>query len=183
MANGMDKKKLLLGSAIVALSGLAADEARAATANIDIDAVVLQAITLAEVSPLSFGTFSVNGADTVTCAPGNAGNCTFGANLNEIAASTDNGAKVKIGAAVGFPIDVSVTAATEVITSGANTMKVNAFKIDEGTKITAFVSGNPVVATLTASPAQLEVGGVLNVGAAQAAGTYTGTFTISAAYQ
>lgn len=182
----MDKKKILAGTAMVALSGLAAGEAVAASANINIDAVVLRAIALAEVSPLDFGTFSATGAATIQVDPD--GTITNGAGITHIGASTPNPAKVEIKASAGYPIDVSVGATAVSITSGANKMKVDTF--DLATTVGAGVNGGGTAEVYTlagvlgaAATASFFAGATLNVGAGQAAGVYSGTFVVNAAYQ
>lgn len=178
----MDKKKILAGTAMVALSGLAAGDAVAASASINIDAVVLRAIALTEQSPLDFGTFSAAGADTIQVDPD--GTVTSGGSIAHIGTSSPNPAKVQIKASAGYAIDVSVGAATVSITSGANKMQVNAF--DLATAVGAGVNGGGTTQTYTLAGTTVTsffVGATLNVGAAQAAGVYAGTFVVNAAYQ
>lgn len=178
------KKKVLLtgGAALVSLSPMLADDASAASKSIKMQAIVLRAIQLTQLTSLNFGTFSVTGASTAVQAPG--GGITYNAGLNAIGAPANSDAVVQIKASKGYAIDLSVAAATATIVNGtAKTMKVNAFKLDEAAGMGAFASGSNVTITLSANTASFEVGATLNVGAGQAAGTYTGTFTVNANYQ
>jgi hypothetical protein len=71
-------------------------------------------------------------------------------------------------AGIGFSITLPATA---TITSGVNTMTVNAF--------TSTPSGT---GTLVAGTATVNVGATLNVAANQVAGSYTGTYPVTVNY-
>lgn len=179
------KKVLLTGAALAALAPVGAKDAGAVTsANVNIQAIVLRAIALTPQTSLNFGAFSqTGGAGTIVLPPGG-GALTYGAGLNAAGLPVPTDAIVQIKATKGINIDLKVTAASATIVNAtAKTMKVNNFLIDEAAGMSAFVSAAAVTAKLAAGTATFEVGGTLNVGANQAAGTYTGTFTVSAAYQ
>ncbi len=73
------------------------------------------------------------------------------------------------------PVQISITAASFVITSGANNMNVTNFNIITN-------AGGPN-ATITANFINVPIGATLNVGATQAGGLYTGSFGITAVLQ
>lgn len=178
------KKVLLTGAALAALAPVAAKDAGAVTsANVNIQAIVLRAIALTPVTSLNFGAFSQTGVAATIVVPPGGGAPVYGAGLNAAGAPVPTDAIVTIKATKGINIDLKVTAVNETIVSGLNKMQVNNFKIDEAAGMSAFASAATVTAKLTAGTATFEVGGTLNVGLNQAAGTYTGTFTVSAAYQ
>lgn len=80
-----------------------------------------------------------------------------------------------------FPVQamqVSITSGTETIVSGANSMDVNGFLLQD-----ASGGGNAPVITVTAFLTSVNVGGTLNIDAAQAAGSYSGTVTVNVVYQ
>lgn len=178
----MDKKKILAaGAAAVALSPVVVSKAFAATETVPMQAIVLQAIQLNTLSSLNFGTFSQpGGADTVVVSA--AGAATNYNTLNPVGAPVDHDGVVEIKATKGFPIVISAPAA-DTIANGANNMAVNAFLINDAAGMATFASAQVVTATLTANTATFNVGATLHVGAAQPAGTYTGSFTVTASYQ
>lgn len=80
-----------------------------------------------------------------------------------------------------FPVQamqVSVTAGTETIVSGGNNMDVNNFLLQD-----ASGNGNAAQITITAFLTSVNVGGTLNIDPAQAAGSYSGTLTVTVVYQ
>ena len=75
-------------------------------------------------------------------------------------------------------MQVSVTGGTETIVSGANNMDVNNFILQD-----ASGNGNAAQITITAFLTSVNIGGTLNIDAAQAAGSYSGTLTVTVIYQ
>jgi len=177
-------RKVLLGAATLAAVAVAGGvkDADAANVNVSITAQILQPLGLAATQVMKFGKMTVKagtggtvtiGSGADTRAAGGAG----GVSLVGGTGANRGGFKFTAGA-TGLAIDITgPTKAT--ISAGANTMTVNAFKI--GTKA---IGATAFVTTLGAIPASgFRVGGTLNVGAAQAVGSYTGTVTITANYQ
>lgn len=176
------KKVLLTGAALLAAAPVVVpDVAYAASKNIDIKAIVLRTIQLTQVDSLDFGTFSVNAAGNIALPAG--GGAPVYTNATPAGVSTPTDAVVQIKASKGYDIDLSVTAATNNISNGTATMAVKSFKIDDGANMGTFASAQTVTAKLTANTGNFEVGATLHFGLGQAAGTYTGTFTVNAAYQ
>ena len=178
----MDNKKkvLLTGAALVALSSVAAHQAQAAgtTTAITAHAQIVEAISLSATATLEFGTFSdtaglggnyviaPTGADTI---PG-AFNFTPGS-----AATAAGGFTLKAS-----PVAVSLSVpAADTVTNGTANMVLNAFNLVTDAGGTAHVVTNPTATLTVAYP----VGATLVVGAAQAAGDYTGSFVLTAGYQ
>ena len=178
----MKKKVLLTGAALVALSPMAAKVAKADSTAVQMQAIILQAVALATVSDLLFGTFSVTaGANTVQVRPD--GTKVDSGGINHIGATVFQPAVVNVKAAATYPVDLSVAGAADTVDdAGAGApMVVNAFNIETN-------AGGPVEAvTLTAGQVaaglDVNIGATLNVGAAQVAGTYTGSFTLNGNYQ
>lgn len=73
------------------------------------------------------------------------------------------------------PMTVSITAPSYNIASGGNKMVVNNFDLNTP-------AAGPAI-TVTAFITTVDIGATLNVGAGQAAGTYTGAATINVNYQ
>lgn len=92
-------------------------------------------------------------------------------------AGLETNAILSISGSTGVLIDVSMTvAAFTVDDAGAGApMSVNAFDINGG--------GSNVSVTLATNPATFPLGATLTVAAGQAAGAYSGTYTVSANYQ
>lgn len=171
-----NKKILMAGAAMVALSPMVAQSVLAATAPIQARARVLQAVTIAQVSQLDFGTFSVTGAANIVVAPTGAGT-TQPAGINQVTGSTPSPAVAKVTAEAGFNVVLDIAAPTATITNGTTNMVLSSFQIrtDAG--------GANEVVNMVGTTVAVPIGATLAVGAAQPAGTYTGTFTLSAAYQ
>lgn len=165
-------KSLLAGSALVAIS-LGATSAQAATnsATANANATIISALTITKNTNLNFGT-AVSGATagTVVVAPTAAGTqlcttviCTGGGNTS---------AQFSLSGAATYTAVMTIPA-TATLTSGANSMTAT---------LSNSLVANKMVLTGTAADV-FYVGGSLAVGATQATGSYTGTFTVTVAYQ
>lgn len=161
----LNKKIALLGAAAIAMVSTGANAATvSATAEVDI----LAPVTLAQTAGLDFGTVASGaaagtvaigtGVDTRTCSAG----------LACVGASS-RGAFSVVGAST-YTVAITVAASTTLTGAGA----------PMSLALTA-----PSTPTIVANglPQTFYVGGTLTVGAAQAAGTYTGTYNVSADYQ
>lgn len=73
------------------------------------------------------------------------------------------------------PIQISVSAATVTISNGTANMNVNGFNI--------ISNAGGCCKTVTAPFVNIPIGATLNVGASQAAGSYSGTFGVTAILQ
>ena len=82
-----------------------------------------------------------------------------------------------VNGSTGLPIDITVTSPAFTLTNGGDTMTVNNFNLLTN------AGGNSGTITLAANPTTFPIGATLNVGPAQAAGTYTGSYTINVNYQ
>ncbi|MCI5060769.1 MAG: DUF4402 domain-containing protein [Alphaproteobacteria bacterium] len=126
---------------------------------------------------LHFGSMTESGAGG-TMAIDTAGTRTAGGGVTAIAGSGLHSQGVlSIAGSTGVAIDVSMTAATFTVDDGGAgaPMNVNGFDINGG--------GATVTVTLAANPSTFPLGATLNVNAAQVAGSYSGTYTVSANYQ
>lgn len=135
-------------------------------------------ITLTATQDLNFGTITAGGgAGTVRIDVAGARTVTGG--VTEITGGGFQAQSIiAITGSTGVPIDVSMGAASYTVNNGAgDTMAVNTFQIETNG------GGTAQTITLGATSSTFPVGATLNVGAGQAAGTYTGTFTINANYQ
>jgi len=178
----MDNKKkvLLTGAALVALSSVAVQDAQAAanTTAIQAHAQIVAAIVVAPVATLEFGTFSHGGvAGTVVVPPVAAPSVT--GSIDHLGASNARvpGSFSMIAALVPVVVTVGATATITHSTNVAETMTINAFNIDTD------AGGISEVVTNTAATNTYNIGATLNVAGTEIAGTYSGSFTVTAAYQ
>lgn len=146
-------------------------ESQAASATANATANIITPITITKNTDLSFGTFSP-GATTGTVLIATAGTrtATGGVSLSALDAGGAAGFTVTGDTVATYAITLP-TNGTVTITNGANSMAVN-----------DFVSNPSGTGQLTAGTQNLAVGATLNVGANQAAGSYTGTFSVSVDY-
>lgn len=158
--------KAIVATTTLAALGLGATAASAATATATARAKILRQITLTNTSDLQFGTI-VTSAAASTVAISSAGARTCGAGL--VCSGTTTAADFTIGGTTGQVVTISVPASVS-LTSGGNTM-------------TASLAANAATTTLVANAGAFSVGGTLSVGANQADGDYTGTFTATVDYQ
>lgn len=162
----LNKSKIALAGAIAA-AALVSTGAQAATVQADAQVQIIAPITLTEGAALNFGIVAPGaGAGTVTIGTGS-DTATCSAGLTCVSGGSRGG--FDLVAANGYSVDITVDPTTSL--SGA------------GAPMT--VTLNSGAATIVANGAiqTFYVGGVLAVGAAQAAGTYTGTYDVSAEYQ
>ena len=165
--------KIILAAALVALS---AGTAQAATGNAasttgSANATVITSLKIAHTAGagLAFGTFSAGTGGTIVVSQTGAGSVTGDVGLMTTSSN----------AADGFTRTGDTTRSFAVTTSTGNTVTTG------GTtpSTMAFAVSAPATATLAAGAYSLKVGGTLAVASAQPVGSYTGTYTVTIAYQ
>lgn len=145
--------------------------------SIGIDAKVIAPITIENTSstPLNFGTVSRSSiAGTVTVPT--SGNRTTTGGASVLGSSSFSAAPFTVGGENDATFNISLPVNGTVVltrTSGSETMAVNSFVSSVGTSPTLSSSGT----------ATFVVGATLTVGANQVAGDYTGSFSVTVAYQ
>lgn len=187
----MDKSlnKVLLGSTTLLAIGAAGHQAQAATTSIAIDAEIVAAISITQTQGMNFGALTDTGAGG-TAVLGTGGTITGTTGGTSSAGGTIQAGLFTIKGATARNIDVTTPASVNLTDGGGATMAVNSFSLlapaggggasNTGTAAT----GAAIVASLTAATVTgFAIGGTLVVGAAQAAGTYTGSVTVTALYQ
>ncbi len=162
--------KIASGFSAALVLFLATGTTNAAQSSANATARLVTAISIVKTGDLNFGDVLAGAAvGTVRMAPGGARSRTGGAQLGSgllaQAASFQVGGQARERYAITLPASVNVV-------SGANTMVVDTFR------------SNPNgTGRLSAAGAQnLNIGATLHVGANQASGTYTGTFSVTVAY-
>lgn len=160
-------------AAALGVSAMFAGVARAASTSADATATIITPIAIAKVDDLRFGTFASSTSGTVVMSTAGARSATGGVVLPTGSAAGGAARFTVTGeAAATYTVTLPVGAAT--ITSGANNMTVDTWTSNPGTSAGAGL--------LTGGTQTLLVGGTLNVGASQAAGTYTGSFSVAVEY-
>ncbi len=155
-------------TALIALVA-AAGAAQGQSASIAATATVVTPITVTGTAPLAFG------------------NVFQGVNKT-IAFSDATSGRFSLTGYLGSQVALTFTLPT-TLSSGANTMPINTYDVRvNGTNVTAgasaltVTSGTPVNTNLVAGNLFVFVGGRVVPAAAQAAGTYTGSIVLAAAY-
>jgi len=165
----------VLAAAVVALLAANANHAQAqSTASSTADAVIATPITLSNTAGLDFGTILAGTvASTVQLTAAGAPTRTVTAGDATLASSTISAAAFSVNGtanqtyAITLPADGAVT-----LTGPGPAMAVNGFTHDAGA--TPTLTGSP--------PDTLYVGATLSVGASQTAGSYSGSFDVTVAY-
>ncbi len=158
-----------MGAALAAAVSFGSAAQAATTATATASAEILTTLTVASTAGLDFGQIAVNGG-AGTAVIGASGTNTCSATL--LCTGTRTAASFDVGGTANTAVSAVVTTPSITLSSGANTMTLNAFTL-------AFPGGN----TLVNGATSFNVGGTLAVGATQAAGVYNGTFTVSVEYQ
>ena len=118
---------------------------------------------------LQFGQIVANSGGTVVVAPDSSR--TFTGSVEVIPTSVHTAAAFMVSGNAGNTFSITLPSSA-VITSGANTMNVDAFTSNPSGTGTLDLSGSK----------NLNVGGTLHVSAGQPVGHYAGTFSVSVAY-
>ena len=156
-------KAALVGTVFAA--AFASTGAQAATATASAKAQILTQITVTKTADLDFATIvSAPAASTVVVSPAGVRTCGSGLVCTGTATAAAFGIVGTTGSIVTIASDPTVT-----LNSGANSM-------------TSSLVTSAATRTLTGTDA-FTVGGTLAVAANQAAGAYTGTFTVTVNYQ
>ena len=159
--------KLALAAGAAALTaGLYSTTASAATVSADASATVIQPLVVTQTTAMNFGDLSV-GTTGGTLVIDTTGGLTPSADVDTAGGTVQAGTYGVAGEAgkvytISFP-------ASATLNSGGNSMTVDTFTED--------APPSPTV------PSSFNVGGTLNVGASQAPGTYSGSYTITVNYQ
>ena len=162
----LNKSKIALIGAVAA-AGMISSAANAATVSATAKVDILAPVTLTQTAGLDFGVVAAGAAAGTVTLPNSSNVRTCSAGLACVGAA-QRGTFDVVGAN-GYTVAITVAASTSLTGPGtAMALALNP-------------SATTVAATGTAQT--FYVGGTLTVGAAQTAGTYTGTYNVSANYQ
>lgn len=177
-------KTLTTGAAIISLSAsslMAVKKAHAATGTGAASAILLSPIDIDQTisGTLNFGSFAIVGSGTAQVDTANS-RTTTGSLVPIGGAGLQQRGLLTLSALTNVPIEVSflgAPGATFTVSNGTSTMIIGDFNIGTPT------AGDQVTLSITASPINIPVGARLFAGPTQAAGTYTGNYTIIMNYQ
>jgi Mat/Ecp fimbriae major subunit len=162
----LNKKIALLGAAAIAMVSTGANAAtQTATAEVDI----IAAVTLTQNAGLDFGVVATSATSGTVIMPTTTDTRSCSAGVTCAAGTARRGQFTVSNATSGYLVNIVVPPSTTLNFSG-NTMNLVLLP-----SMTAFTS--------TGADQVFYVGGTLSVNANQPAGTYTGTYSVSADYQ
>ncbi len=165
----LNKIKFAVAGAVIA-AAMASNAAYAATATGTATVEIVTPVVLSSVTELNFGLVAADAT--------NAGTVTIGTGADTQSLSTVKG----FGGSSRGSFQVTAAAADAVVELGLTDASI--LLTGTGTDMTANLTLSK--SSITFDSAALEtvyVGGTLDVGAAQAMGTYTGSFEVTADYQ
>lgn len=161
-----NKMKIAFAGSIAAAAMVAAP-AHAATETVGADAEIIEAVSLANVVDIDFGTIAADATGgTVSVAATAAGTRACG---TLTCVGTASSGSVDVTAASGQTVDVTMPTGTVTLSDGTNNMTM-----------TPSVSSASFTSTGTDT---IYFGGSLTVAANQAAGAYSGSFNVDVDYQ
>lgn len=157
---------------VIALAAVAAamtaGSAMAADATGTANASIVQAIAISEDTQMSFGSVSPSTTASGTVVLSATGGTTD-SNVTRLSGGTAAAGAFTVTGGTGATYALTLPASDVTLTSGGDTMTAGSF--------TSNSSG-----TLTGGSESFGVGATLNVGISQAAGTYTGSYTVTVNY-
>jgi len=169
--------------AVITVTGIlaAAPLARAATVNVTATAVVQAAtLTLTKVTDVDFGSIVASSQASNVTIDASAGAGTPAVTSGNASVSGGTSGLVTVGTNINSNVTISfaITGAdgtVQTLEDGTNDMSIT------NASITANSTATNLAVTV-AGPNQIHIGGVLQVGANQAANTYTGTIVCTVNY-
>ncbi|AGH97290.1 DUF4402 domain-containing protein [Micavibrio aeruginosavorus] len=170
-------KILMLGAAVAVIgSGVVMQKADAATDALDVEARILNAVTINCTDTLNFGYLAVGEAGTVTIDTAD-GRTSGNANLIIPGGTIQSGSCDVTG---DNTVVMEITGTPGTITDGTDTLTVNNFTFDDPV---GAPGAGPYATTGTGAAVAITIGADLVVAGTEAAGSYTGTVDITADYQ
>ncbi|WP_068075831.1 DUF4402 domain-containing protein [Novosphingobium lentum] len=166
-------KKIIISAAMVALSATAAHAASGNTANAtgSATAIIVSPIRITHNAgaSLNFGTVTAGTGGTVVVSQAGGGSVT--GDVGTVAGNSNSADAFTVTGDLIRAFNISTSTGNTVSTGGAlpSTM--------------AFSLSAPSTGALLLGTYALNVGGTLTVGAAQAAGSYSGSYTVTVTYQ
>jgi hypothetical protein len=161
--------RLACASAFAVAAMSTAISSHAASTSADATATVIVPIAITKNADLAFGKFAAGAGGDVVMSTAGARSSTGGIVLSTVTPGNAASFAVSGDANATYAITLPANA---TLTSGANTMTVASFTSNPSTTGTLSAGGT----------ATLLVGGTLSVASAQAAGSYSGSFSVTVEY-
>ncbi|WP_435641141.1 DUF4402 domain-containing protein [Micavibrio aeruginosavorus] len=170
-------KILMLGAAVAVIgSGIVMQKADAATDALDVEARILNAVTITCTDELSFGYLALGEAGTVTIDTAG-GRSETNVDLTIPGGSYQSGSCDVTG---DNTVVMEITGTPGTITNGTDTLNVNNFTFDDPVGAPGV---GPYPTTGTGAAVAITIGADLVVAGTESAGQYLGTVDITADYQ
>lgn len=164
---------ILTGVIMMSIAAINANAQNTATQSADASATILQHLTLVKNVDLAFGGIITDtDGGTVVIEASEAGGPTYNGLPSQLAAET-SASKFTANGQADATFAITLPASTSLSDGASHTMTVNNFVSSVG------VAG----VVLTDGIKEFYVGATLNIGAAQAAGIYTGSFPVTVTYE
>ena len=156
--------------AIVMIAFSVSTFAQGVSATANASATIITPLTITKTADMNFGNIAVGIiGGTVVLTPAGARSATGDVSFQSIPAGA--AAAFNVTGSAGLTYSITLPTLPVPITSGGNTMN-----------LTLFTSNPASPGTLVGGPNPLTVGATLTVGASQAVGAYTGSFSVTVAY-
>lgn len=165
-------------ASVVALGAFGASNGFAAAETTTATATVITPIAITKAADLVFGSFARGGGGTVTVST--SGARTASGTILSTVGSTPTAAQFDVTGEGASTYSIAWSGVS-VLTDSVSTETMALSKISDLTAGNA-ISGEVTDGTLTAGAQSIYLGGVLTVGATQAAGVYTGNVTVTVEY-
>ncbi|MGD8570053.1 MAG: DUF4402 domain-containing protein [Gammaproteobacteria bacterium] len=166
-------RKLLAGltAAVVAMGGFSS-QAMAGSTTGNASAVIVTPITISQTTQMNFG--SIGPAAAASTVVLDTANSVTSATADVVPGTGAASGVFSVAGEAGFTYAVTLPASTSLSDGGGNTMTVDTWTTSAASGATPTLSGG--------GTDTVNVGATLHVGANQAAGNYSGTYTISVNY-
>ncbi|MBL0925743.1 MAG: DUF4402 domain-containing protein [Sphingomonadaceae bacterium] len=163
----LNKSKIALAGAIAA-AALVSTGAQAATVNADARVVIIAPVELEQTAVLDFGVVAPGAAGGTVTLPTTSNTRTCAPTVTCVGTAQRGGLRVR--GANGYNVAISVAGSTSLTGAGAP-MNLS------------LTTDAPATLAANGNWQAFNVGGTLTIGANQTAGTYLGTYAVSADYQ
>jgi hypothetical protein len=176
----MNKLKKILILTLIAGFAYNGNAQGSVTASVAVSAEIIATISIDGVVNMSFGDLTNDGGDIILTTAGDitdAGTRGVGGTVTA-GAFTVNG-----GINEAFRLTITSTVLTNTTGSNTDTMAIKDIKVKQGSGSDTAMVADGLELTLASADDDFKIGATLTVGASQAAGAYTGTMSVVAAYE
>lgn len=177
-------KKIYVGSVIAGVAlllSVTGTPSQAVTTQGDVQANILSALSFTKGDTLDFGSIMSGSASSVIrIAPITGARTLVSGNATLVTGGSENDGTFDLDGVGGLSVLIDVPVST-LVTSGGNNMTVSNFSWSYDASTPLAADGPAALSLLGSLP--LSIGADLAVGANQASGVYTGTYSVTVNYQ